>query len=139
MVCRPKDTAQVAQVWRFCLEARAPVVPQGGNTGVTGGGQPRENGGEIVLSTARMDKILGIDTENDTITVEAGCVLENVKRAAQEVNRLFPLSLAAQGSCQIGGNLSTNAGGTQVIRYGTERDLNLGRSDEQTSEVKSQM
>src|SRR3546814_20399048 len=73
-----------------------------------------------------MDKILGIDTENDTITVEAGCVLENVQRAAQEVNRLFPLSLAAQGSCQIGGNLSTNAGGTQVIRYGNARALTLG-------------
>src|SRR3546814_13091090 len=100
-------------MWVF-VAGRDPGVAQGGETGVTGGKQPRENGGESVRSTARMDKILGIDTENDTITVEAGCVLENVQRAAQEVNRLFPLSLAAQGSCQIGGNLSTNAGGTQV-------------------------
>src|SRR3546814_14731993 len=87
-------------MWVF-VAGRDPGVAQGGETGVTGGKQPRENGGESVRSTARMDKILGIDTENDTITVEAGCVLENVQRAAQEVNRLFPLSLAAQGSCQI--------------------------------------
>src|SRR3546814_20795812 len=85
MVVRPKDTAQVAQVVRFCLEARAPVVPQGGNTGVTGGGQPRENGGEIVLSPARMDKILGIDTETDTIPVLAGFLLEILQNHAQQV------------------------------------------------------
>ena len=111
---------------RLCLRHGVPVVPQGGNTGLCGGATPDASGSAVVLSTARLNRVRALDTDNDTITVEAGCVLQAVQEAAAEAGRLFPLSLAAEGSCTIGGNLATNAGGTQVLRYGNTRDLALG-------------
>ena len=126
MVVRPANVQEVAAVVGICAETGTSIVPQGGNTGLTGGGQPHDTGTEIILSTSRMNKIREIDTTNNTMTVEAGCILSNLQDAASEADRLFPLSLAAEGSCQIGGNLSTNAGGTQVLRYGNARNLVLG-------------
>jgi len=123
VVVRPGSTAEVAEVVRLCAEARVPVVPQGGNTGLCGGAVAR---GEVLLSLGRMDRVRAIDPVNYTITVEAGCILADVQRAAEQAERLFPLSLGAEGTCQIGGNLSTNAGGTGVLRYGNTRDLTLG-------------
>ena len=125
-VVRPANTAEVSKVVRACAEARVAIVPQGGNTGLCGGATPDASGRQIVLSLSRMTKVRAIDTLNNTLTVEAGCVLANVQRAAEEAGRLFPLSLAAEGSAQIGGNLSTNAGGVNVLRYGNTRDLVLG-------------
>ena len=125
-VVRPADATQVAAVVNMCAGAGVPVVTQGGNTGMVGGATPDESGRAIVLSTARMNRIRSIDTVNDTMTVEAGCILQTVQEAARAADRLFPLSLAAEGSCTIGGNLATNAGGTQVLRYGNMRDLALG-------------
>ncbi len=126
MVVRPGITAEVAEVVRLCAEGGVPIVPQGGNTGLVGASVPFEHGGEIVLSLGRMSRIREIDPLNDTITAEAGCVLADIQRAAAEADRLFPLHLGAHGSCQIGGNLSTNAGGTAVLRYGNARQLTLG-------------
>lgn len=126
LVLRPASTREVAEIVRLCAEARVPIVPQGGNTGLTGAGQPHVGGAEIVLSTNRMKAIRDIDVLNDTMTVEAGVVLTTIQDKAAELDRLFPLSLGAEGSCQIGGNLSTNAGGTQVLRYGNARNLVLG-------------
>jgi D-lactate dehydrogenase (cytochrome) len=123
---RPASTEEVAAVVRLCAEARLPIVPQGGNTGLVGGGVPSEDGDSIVLSLARMDRIRAVDPLNHTITAEAGCVLADLQKAAEEHDRLFPLSLGAEGSCRIGGNLSTNAGGVGVLRYGNARDLALG-------------
>jgi len=125
-VVRPADTQQVAAVVKICAETQTPVVPQGGNTGMCGASVPHADGREIVLSLARMNRILEVDALNNTATVEAGCVLANIRQAAAEAGRLFPLSLGAEGSCQIGGNLSTNAGGVNVLRYGNTRDLVLG-------------
>ncbi|MBI3041372.1 MAG: FAD-binding oxidoreductase [Betaproteobacteria bacterium] len=125
-VVRPANAAEVAAVVKLCAETRTPIVPQGGNTGMCGASVPREKGGEIVLSLARMNRILGVDALNNTLSVEAGCILANIQQAAREASRLFPLSLGAEGSCQIGGNLSTNAGGVNVLRYGNTRDLVLG-------------
>ena len=125
VVC-PSNTAEVAAVVRACAETGIAIVPQGGNTGLVGGASTHEHGGEIILSTRRLNAIRDLDTRNDTITVEAGVVLQAVQQAAAEADRLFPLSLGAEGSCQIGGNLSTNAGGTAVLRYGNMRDLTLG-------------
>ncbi|HYW92465.1 MAG TPA: FAD-binding oxidoreductase [Gammaproteobacteria bacterium] len=125
-VARPADTAQVAEVVRLCREVGLKIVPQGGNTGLCGGASTHADASEIILSLGRMNRIREIDAANYTITVEAGCVLQRIQDAAREADRLFPLSLAAQGSCQIGGNLSTNAGGTNVLRYGNTRDLALG-------------
>jgi FAD/FMN-containing dehydrogenase len=125
-VVRPADTREVAAVLRFCNEHRLPVVPQGGNTGLVGGGVPDTSGTQIVLSLARLDKIRALDPVNDTITVDAGVVLADIQKRAAAADRLFPLSLAAEGSCRIGGNLSTNAGGINVLRYGMARDLVLG-------------
>ncbi|TFV86054.1 FAD-binding oxidoreductase [Oxalobacteraceae bacterium OM1] len=125
-VVRPADTAQVAAIVKLCAAHRVPIVPQGGNTGLVLGSVPDQSGTAIVLSLARMRRIRALDTINNTMTVEAGCVLELVQNAAAEVGRLFPLSLAAEGSCTIGGNLATNAGGTAVLRYGNARDLCLG-------------
>jgi FAD/FMN-containing dehydrogenase len=126
LVLRPSSAAEVAALVRICAETGTPIVPQGGNTGMTGGGHPHKGGGEVVLSTGRMNRIRGIDPLNDTITVEAGVVLADIQRAAESVDRLFPLSLGAEGSCQIGGNLSTNAGGIRVLRYGNARAMVLG-------------
>lgn len=125
-VVRPGNTAEVAAVMRLCLEQRTPVVPQGGNTGLCGGATPDDTGQAIVLSLVRLNKIRSIDIDNDTMTVDAGCTLQTVQQAALDAGRLFPLSLAAEGTCTIGGNLATNAGGTQVLRYGNARDLTLG-------------
>ena len=125
-VVRPASTAEVAAVVRLCSEAGVAIVPQGGNTGLVGGSVPTGKRREIVLSLARMNRIRALDALNDTITVEAGCVLAEVQRAAADAGRLFALSLAAEGSCQIGGNLSTNAGGVNVLRYGNAREQVLG-------------
>lgn len=125
-VVRPAHTAQAAEVVRLCHAHRTPIVPQGGNTGLMGAATPDNLGQSILLSLGRLNKIRNVDTENDTITVEAGCVLANVQAAAHSAQRLFPLSLGSEGSCTIGGNLGTNAGGTQVLRYGNARELTLG-------------
>jgi FAD/FMN-containing dehydrogenase len=126
LVLRPSTAAEVAALVRICAETGTPIVPQGGNTGMTGGGHPHKGGGEVILSTGRLNRIRDIDPLNDTITVEAGVVLADIQRAAEGVDRLFPLSLGAEGSCQIGGNLSTNAGGIRVLRYGNARAMVLG-------------
>src|SRR5271157_1492378 len=126
LVVRPASTAEVAEVVRICAEAKLPIVPQGGNTGLVGGGVPPEDGHNVVLTLGRMNRIRAIDPVNFTMTVEAGCVLADLQQAAAEADRLFPLSLGAEGSCQIGGNLSTNAGGIAVLRYGNTRELALG-------------
>ena len=125
-VVRPATTEEVAAVMKACAETRTPVVPLGGNTGLVGGGTPDDSGRAIVLSLTRMNRVRAVDPVNDTITVEAGCPLQRVQEAAAAAGRLFPLSLAAQGTATIGGNLSTNAGGTQVLRYGNARELALG-------------
>ena len=125
-VVRPGSTAEVSQVVTACAAARASIVPQGGNTGLVVGSTPDESGTQVVLSLQRMNAVRSLDPDNLTVTVEAGCVLQNVQEAAERAGFLFPLSLAAEGSCTIGGNLATNAGGTQVVRYGNARDLCLG-------------
>jgi len=125
-VVRPATTAEVAQVVAACAAAGTSIVPQGGNTGLVVGSTPDESGTQVVLSLQRMNAVRKIDAANMTITVEAGCILQTAQEAAQRAGYLFPLSLAAEGSCTIGGNLGTNAGGTQVVRYGNARDLCLG-------------
>src|SRR6478735_6330683 len=125
-VVRPASTAEVAAVVTLCAGARVPIVPQGGNTGMCGAATPDESGREVVLSLGRLRSIRGVDQANATITVEAGVTLAEVQQAAADAELLFPLSLASEGSCTIGGNLSTNAGGTAVLRYGNTRDLVLG-------------
>ncbi|ODV11167.1 MAG: hydroxyacid dehydrogenase [Rubrivivax sp. SCN 70-15] len=125
-VVRPASTAEVAAVVRACAAAGVAIVPQGGNTGLVGGGVPDASGTQVLLSLQRMNRVRAIDTANLTLTAEAGCVLQAVQAAAAEQGLLFPLSLAAEGSCTIGGNLSTNAGGTQVLRFGNARELCLG-------------
>ena len=126
LILRPQSTAEVSAVMKLCHQAEIAVVPQGGNTGHVAGGVPQEGGGEVVLSLSRLRQVRAVDPVDYSITVEAGCILAEVQAAAAAVDRLFPLSLAAEGSCQIGGNLSTNAGGIAVLRYGNARDLVLG-------------
>ncbi len=125
-VVRPASTDEVAAVVRVCAEHGESIVAQGGNTGLVGGSGPDASGTQVVLSTARLDRIRVIDAANLTMTVEAGCVLQRVQEAAAREGLLFALSLAAEGSCTIGGNLATNAGGTQVLRYGNAREQCLG-------------
>jgi FAD/FMN-containing dehydrogenase len=125
-VVRPGSTDEVAAVVRACAAAGVAIVPQGGNTGLVGGGVPDASGTQVLLSLQRLNRIRTIDEANLTLTAEAGCVLQGVQTAARERGLLFPLSLAAEGSCTIGGNLATNAGGTQVLRYGSARELCLG-------------
>ena len=125
-VARPATTAEVSAVVRLCAEAGVAIVPQGGNTSLSGASVPTGSRPEIVLSLSRMNRIRQLDPLNDTLTAEAGCVLADIQRAASDAGRLFALSLAAEGSCQIGGNLSTNAGGVNVLRYGNTRDQVLG-------------
>ncbi len=125
-IVRPATTDEVAAVVKLCASEKVAIVPQGGNTGMSGGGTPHESGREIVLSLTRMNRILEVDTIGYTMTVEAGVVLKTIQQAAAEHDRLFPLSLGAEGSCTIGGNLSTNAGGVQVLHYGNTRNLVLG-------------
>ncbi len=125
-VVRPSTTAEVSAIVRLCGEAGVAIVPQGGNTSLCGAATPFEHGDEIVLSLARMNRVREVDPINYTITVEAGVILADVQRAAEQADRLFPLSLGGEGTARIGGNLSTNAGGTAVLRYGTARELALG-------------
>ncbi|HEY2925970.1 FAD-binding oxidoreductase [Piscinibacter sp.] len=125
-VVRPGNSAEVAAVVKACAAHGAGIVTQGGNTGMVGGSVPDASGTQVVLSLARLNRIRAIDAANLTMTVDAGCVLQSVQEAAAAQHLLFPLSLAAEGSCTIGGNLATNAGGTQVLRYGNARELCLG-------------
>ncbi|RZT93683.1 FAD-binding oxidoreductase [Rivibacter subsaxonicus] len=125
-VVRPGNSEEVAAVVRACAAHGVALVPQGGNTGLVGGGVPDASGSQLLLSLARLNRIRAIDPANLTLTAEAGCVLQVVQEAADGAGLLFPLSLAAEGSCTIGGNLATNAGGTQVLRYGNARELCLG-------------
>lgn len=125
-VARPASTEEVAAVVRIAAEHHLPLVPQGGNTGLVGGGIPDDSGQAILLSTQRLNRIRSVDTAGNTILAESGCILATLQQAARDVERFFPLSLAAEGSCTVGGNLSTNAGGTQVVRYGNMRDQVLG-------------
>lgn len=125
-VVRPANTQEVAAVARLCHERKIPIVPQGGNTGLCGGATADGSGQAVVVVVTRLNAIRAIDTDNDTLVVDAGCTLSTVQQTARDAGRLFPLSLAAEGTCTIGGNLATNAGGTQVLRYGNTRDLALG-------------
>jgi FAD/FMN-containing dehydrogenase len=125
-VVRPRSTDEVAAVVRACAAHGAPIVPQGGNTGLAVGSVPDDSGTQVLLSLRRMDTVRAIDAANLTLTAEAGCILQNVQDAAEGAGLLFPLSLAAEGSCTLGGNLAANAGGTQVVRYGNARELCLG-------------
>lgn len=125
-IVSPASTAEVSAVVKACADAKVSIVPQGGNTGMCAGATPDGSGKQIVLRLGRMNAIRSIDPVNFSVEVEAGCILENVQRAARDVGRYFALSLGAEGSCQIGGNLSTNAGGINVIRYGTARAQVLG-------------
>ena len=123
-VVLPGTTEEVSAVVRICAGVGTAIVPQGGNTGLCGGATP--TGGEVLIVLTRLNRVRAVDADNNSITVEAGCTLHAVQQAAQEIDRLFPLSLAAEGSATIGGNLATNAGGVQVLRYGNARELTLG-------------
>ncbi len=125
-VAIPNTVADVAKIVRWCAENDVRIIPQGGNTGQSGGSVPPESGRNLVLSLTRLNRIRSIDPVNNTVTVDAGCILQTVQEAAAHADRLFPLSLGAEGSCTIGGNLATNAGGTAVLRYGNMRELCLG-------------
>jgi len=125
-VVRPGSTAEVAAVVKACAEARVALVPQGGNTGLVGGGVPDTSGSQVLLSLQRLNRVRALDEANLTLTAEAGCVLQALQETAAARGLLLPLSLAAEGSCTIGGNLATNAGGTQVLRWGNARELCLG-------------
>jgi len=126
LVVRPNTTEQVSDIVKICAEHKITIVPQGGNTGMNGAATPAADSNAILLCLGRMNKIRKLDTLNYTATVEAGCILQTIQETADEAGRLFPLSLGAEGSCQIGGNLATNAGGVSVLRYGNMRDLVLG-------------
>ena len=126
LVLRPGGVDEVSRIMALASETRTPVVPQGGNTGLVGAQVPDGSGRQVVLSLARLDRIREIDTASNTMTAEAGVVLQRIQEAADAAERLFPLSLGSQGSCQIGGNLSSNAGGTGVLAYGNARELCLG-------------
>jgi FAD/FMN-containing dehydrogenase len=125
-VVLPRSVEQVAAVTRWCNQRRIGLVPQGGNTGYCGAATPDESGQQLLMSLRRLNRIRELDAANFSMTVEAGCVLANVQQAAAAAERYFPLSLGSEGSCQIGGNLATNAGGLNVVRYGMARDLVLG-------------
>lgn len=126
VVVRPRNATEVSAVMRLCHQSRTPVVPQGGNTGMSGGATPDASGAQVILSLNRMTRIREVDPVNNTLCADAGVLLADVQQAAREVARLFPLSLGSEGSCTVGGNLATNAGGTAVLRYGNTRDLALG-------------
>lgn len=126
-VLLPRSTAEVARIVRLCSEHQIPIIPQGGNTGQSGGSVPlAQQGTNVIVNLSRMNKIRAVDRDNSTMTVDAGVVLQTIQDKAQEHGRYFPLSLGAEGSCQIGGNLSTNAGGTNVLRYGNAREQAIG-------------
>src|SRR6202142_3155995 len=126
LVLLPRDVDQVARILRICNRDELAVVPHGGNTSYCGGATPDESGAQIVVSLQRLNRVRQVDAANYSMIVEAGCTLAGAQTAAREANRLFPLSLGSEGTAQIGGNLSTNAGGTAVLRYGMMRDLVLG-------------
>ncbi len=126
MVLRPGATGEVSQILNLANESGTGIVPQGGNTGLVGAQTPFDGKREILVSLSRMNDIHKIDADANTLVCDAGTVLANIQAAADEADRLFPLSLGAEGSCQIGGNLSTNAGGTGVLAYGNARDMVLG-------------
>lgn len=126
LVLRPGSVDEVSAILRLANQTATPIVPQGGNTGVVGGQIPDASGREVLVSLSRLNRIREVDTEGDTMTVEAGVILAEAQRAADAADRLFPMGLASEGSCQIGGNLSTNAGGTAVVAYGNTRNLVLG-------------
>ena len=126
LVLRPTNTQDVSAIVAACHKAGIAIIPQSGNTGLVGGSVPDASGTQIVLSLNRMTQIRAIDTDNNTMSVDAGCILADIQAAATDADRLYPLSLAAEGSCRIGGNLSTNAGGTNVLRFGNARDHVLG-------------
>jgi len=126
LLVRPDSTEAVAEIVKICAEAGVSIVPQGGNTGLVGAGIPNADDKAVLLNLGRMNRVREIDALDYTITVEAGCVLVDIQAAALSADRLFPLSLGAEGTCQIGGNLSTNAGGVNVLRYGNARELVLG-------------
>jgi len=126
LVLKPGSVEEVSRILKLATETGTPVVPQGGNTGLVGGQVPHASGNEIVLSLSRLNRVREIDTLSNTVTAEAGVVLEALHQAVDAADRMFPLSLASQGSCQIGGNLSSNAGGTAVLAYGNSRELCLG-------------
>ena len=125
-VLLPASSAEVAAIVKLCAKTNTSIVPQGGHTGFCGGATPNDSGKQVVLNLKRMNQIRAIDSANQTISVEAGCILQTIQERAAEQGFLFPLSLGAEGSCMIGGNLATNAGGTNVLRYGNTRDLCLG-------------
>src|SRR5580692_11127847 len=125
-VAQPRTLEQVAAIVGWCNGHRLGLVPQGGNTGYCGGATPDESGRQLLLALRRLNRIRALEADNFSMTVEAGCVLATVQQAAQQADRFFPLSLGSEGSCQIGGNLATNAGGLNVVRYGMARDLVLG-------------
>ena len=125
-VVKPGNTDEVSRVVQLLAREKLAIVPQGGNTSLCGGSVPDNSGRQVIVNLSRMNRVRGVDPSNNTMTVEAGCVLANIQQAADQHDRLFPLSLGAEGSCEIGGNLSTNAGGTGVLRYGNTRELVLG-------------
>jgi FAD/FMN-containing dehydrogenase len=125
-VALPESIEQVQAILRLARQHKAPIVPQGGNTGLSGGATPDAQGNAILLSLKRLNRIRKVDTANNSLVAEAGCILADLQQAASEADRLFPLSLSAEGTCQIGGNLATNAGGINVLRFGNARDLCLG-------------
>src|SRR5277367_1773215 len=126
LVLQPRSVEQVARILTICHREEVAVVPHGGNTSYCGGATPDESGSQIVVSMQRLNRVRHIDAANYSMIVEAGCTLAGAQAAARDANRLFPLSLGSEGTAQIGGNLSTNAGGTAVLRYGMMRDLVLG-------------
>ena len=125
-VVRPGSTLEVSAVVKACAAAGVAMVPQGGNTGLVMGSTPDTSGREVVINLQRMNKVRHLDPANATLTADAGCILQDVQQAADQAGFLFALSLASEGSCTLGGNLASNAGGTQVLRYGNTRDLCLG-------------
>jgi FAD/FMN-containing dehydrogenase len=125
-IVKPASTDEVSRVVQLLAREKIGIVPQGGNTSLCGGSVPDASGRQVVVSLSRMNRVRKVDPANNTMTVEAGCVLATLQQAADEHDRLFPLSLGAEGSCEIGGNLSTNAGGTGVLRYGNTRELAMG-------------
>src|SRR5262245_63084659 len=128
LVLRPATTPEVAEIVRVCAAANVAIIPQGGNTGLTGAAQPHADLSEVILSTSRLNRIRAIDTMNDTITVDAGVVLQQIQIAAEHVDRFFALGLGSEGGCQIGGNTSSHGSGMQALRYGSSRAMVRGQA-----------